>query len=147
MASTALRTDRDHETRSYAPMRVQKPDKRSKLIKARAQHPGDVINACPYGCPDEALDAKGYCKHLIGFTDPEDIRVFYPQTLRRHPVTGKVTDNVFTDGSNPQETKPTDFLVEGTMSFRVYRESAPKPLAEKMPERLQKPEPNAQGEP
>lgn len=138
-----LLTDRDTETRSYVPERVAKPDRRSKLIKARAKYPNEIINACPYDGDPRHLDEKTYCKHLIGFTDPDEgidpknpPEFYYPQTRRRHVATGKPTEHVFTDGSNPLPIPEGAFLVEGTTCYRVYVQNPPRmPL-----ERVRKPE-------
>ncbi len=30
---------------------------------------GQVVNYCPFGCQDAELDERGYCRHLVGFTN------------------------------------------------------------------------------
>jgi hypothetical protein len=135
-----LLTDQNTETRNYLPERLVKPDKRSKLIKARAKFPGEIINACPYNCTVNELDHRTYCKHLIGFTDPDEgidpndpPEFYYPQTRRRDPKTGKAhREHIFTDGTNPLPVPEGAFLVEGTTCYRVYVQDPPKLPVERL---------------
>jgi hypothetical protein len=63
-----------------------------------------VTNHCPFGCRDDQLDAHGYCRHLIGWT--EDGRTFELRVnpAQRQPILG--TDRIVTTG----------------VSARVYRD-------------------------
>jgi hypothetical protein len=51
--------------------RLIPPDKRESQLSPLMQwkNAGGVPNLCPYGCPDEDLNEHGYCYHLIGFAN------------------------------------------------------------------------------
>jgi hypothetical protein len=98
--------------------------------KVELEPKGKKVNACPFGCLTEELDDRGYCHHLVGFSN-EDLGVspVHPQAtprtvmevllppdeddrLRRRKVLGEVRVPV----------KRSDVLVRVTNNYRVYRE-------------------------
>lgn len=94
-------------------------DPRSPLVQAMAKARGRTPNACPFGCKMEDLNAHGYCDHLVGWTPPGDQRRFFPR--KKRDPSNKVHSHEYLDGSDPQDILPTDVLEQGTVSFRVYR--------------------------
>lgn len=105
----------------YLPDRRPKKDTRSKLQRSKEAAAGMIVNACQFGCEDEDLDAEQFCRHLIGFTDPKDDRIFYPFKWRTERDGKPAKRHRFLDGSDPQIVQPGDILVQYTMSARVYR--------------------------
>lgn len=98
-------------------------DRRSKLQRSKeAATDGQVVNAClpHFGCQDHELDPQGYCKHVVGFTDPNDERIYLPMKERPDPKGGKSRYR-FVDGGDPQLVRPGDVLVKERVASRVYR--------------------------
>lgn len=95
-------------------------DQRSPLMRAKAKSRGRIVNACPYGCPDESLDEHTYCKHLIGFTLPGNDRRFHPIEFRKNKD-GTDSEFRFSNSKNEQDVLPSDHLERGSQSCRVYR--------------------------
>jgi len=142
MASTVgedrpyVQTDLEADFRDYIQTKAKEPDRRSALIKARSNYPGEIINACPFDKNIAHLDKNQYCEHLVGFTDPEQgvnpknlPTYYFPQTYRPDALgrvrmdrqTGRPTAPLFTDQFNPQPIIPGRHrLVLGTTCFRVY---------------------------
>jgi hypothetical protein len=96
---------------------------------------GEVVNACPFGCPNEDLDDHGYCRHLVGFTVPGDEKHYEPmvETVRGRVVkvdrdrraTGAEDQDgpVYKEGkARYEEVKKGDELRWITVSARVYRD-------------------------
>jgi len=120
----------------YGPERPPSKDRRSKLVRSKEKYPGQVVNACPklpgFNCRDDELDEQMYCKHLVGFTDPDDESIYYPFKFRPlldkngNPIESKSTARRyrFTDGEDPQPVLPADRKVQASNCFRVYRASA-----------------------
>jgi hypothetical protein len=117
----------------YVPRLLPKKDMRSKLIRSKEKAAGLIVNACPFGCSDEELDAEAYCEHLVGFTDPSNDRVFYPLKWRESvDGRGRVVKRFrYVDGDDRQMVEKGDQLVRVTTSARVYREL---PIADPEPE-------------
>lgn len=89
-------------------------DTRSALMREKAlAATGEVVNFCPYGCDTTALDERGYCFHLVGFTT--NGRVMEPRVVR------KDDGRIIVDGKKPQKLKAGDLLVKITTTARVYR--------------------------
>ncbi len=95
--------------------------KQSQLMQAlNGNILGEVINFCPYGCPDDALDEHGYCRHLVGFTVPGKPKWMEPRVLTE---IGRAKDlRYVVDGKHKVPTpKGKDVkLEEITVSSRVY---------------------------
>lgn len=106
----------------------------SPLMEAKNRNQsGAVVNACPFGCQDNNLDANGYCKHLIGFTNPDDQKQYFPVVDRPGALPpdgspGSPAD-VFVDGRKPLPVLPGDKLVLISVASRVYREK-PEPITQ-----------------
>lgn len=115
-----------------------KKSKLSRLLLAKAENTtGEVLNFCPFGCPDEALDDHGYCDHLVGFTN---------STLQECKAGNGVMDPMVMNEAGRrvvqvpsrrvgkkeifQQTKvlPTDVLELISISSRVYRPTEPKAI-------------------
>lgn len=107
----------------YLPKQRQKKDTRSKLMRSKAAAAGLIVNACPFGCEDHQLDEQTYCKHMVGTTDPDDDRIFFPMKWRDDVQTPGVKRFRFIDGSDPQMVQKTDVLVRITTCSRVYRDT------------------------
>jgi hypothetical protein len=85
--------------------------------KIRGQQTGEKVNACPFGCADEALDDRGYCHHLVGFCTVDDRK-----RMERVVIRNGVRQ---VDGQKRDKVLPDDKLVQITTSFRVYRDVDP----------------------
>ncbi len=125
---TLIADDADEGAGLYGPALVPEKDTRSKLLRSKERYPGQVINVCRtagFGCSDADLDEQFYCKHLVGFTDPDDPETFYPVKERLGTTQdGKLSRNKrlrYTDGDDPQPVLPTDKKVRVSTCFRVYR--------------------------
>ena len=112
----------------------------SALMMARLHtREGEVVNACPFGCENDDLDEQGLCGHLVGYTNnsPAECKkgeglmeplvwngdrrqVSVKREKRKMPGTNGKEQTVF---GPPQleRVKPTDVLVQITVSSRVYR--------------------------
>lgn len=106
----------------YLPDRRPKKDTRSKLQRSKEAAAGMIVNACQFGCEDEDLDAEQYCRHLVGFTDSRDPRIFFPFKWRTDKDGNVVKRHRFVDGSDPQVVQAGDILVQYTTAARVYRD-------------------------
>lgn len=92
---------------------AQRKNPLSPLMQAkRAASSGSVVNFCPFGCGDDALDDHGYCHHLVGFTS--DGRVMECRVRRSD-------GRIITSGTKKQELQRGDVKVKVTTSARVYR--------------------------
>jgi hypothetical protein len=111
----------------YLPRQRPKRDTRSKLVRSKEKAGGLIVNACPFGCPDEALDHTQYCKHMVGTTDDNDKRLFFPIKFREPPRPG-IMPMRFSDGTDPQLVQSTDVLVRIHTCYRVYRENPGPPI-------------------
>jgi hypothetical protein len=78
---------------------------------------GEVVNACPFGCETEDLSDKGHCRHLIGFTLPQDAGRF--EVLEPPDENGSRRVN----GRKIEKVRPGDKLMRVTICHRVYRKS------------------------
>jgi hypothetical protein len=129
----------------YLPKQRPKRDTRSKLMKSKAAAGGLIVNACPFDCEDHELDAEMYCRHLVGFTDPNNDRAYFPLTWREDAKRPGQKRYRYVDGESPQPVRPTDQLVRVTTCARVYREF-PNGDPEKAPRiSTQRPKPAAEG--
>ena len=121
----------------YAPEQAPKRDTRSKLIRSKEKYPGKIINVCKRvmgakACKDEQLDEQQYCRHLVGFTDPDNENIFYPFKFRvpldknGNPLDLSKLKRVrlqrYLDGEDPQPVLKTDRKIQVTTCFRVYRD-------------------------
>lgn len=111
----------DNDEGLYLPERLPNKDLRSKLLRSKEANGGEKVNACPFGCRESDLDAESYCKHVVGFTDPEDETVYQPIKLRKMPLGVRGTPFRFVDGHDPQMVEPADRLVKISTCSRVYR--------------------------
>jgi hypothetical protein len=112
----------------------------SKLMHdiARAVRNGGVHNACPFGCVGRAVDDKGYCKHLVGFS--EDCKTYEPMVMKKGrrvvqvPLVETKEMEMGDEGEMqpimvpaPLPCQPRDLFIRISTSFRVYREEVTKP--------------------
>ncbi len=110
--------------------------KLSPLMYAKGKaKSGRAVNACPFGCAERQLDQLGYCRHLVGFTNPHDERYYAPQQMGKG---GKrivkprleVDEDLSCDGEEPilkmvwEPVQEGDLLVKITSCSRVYRNVA-----------------------
>ncbi len=112
----------------------------SPLMRARMPK-GGKPNFCPFGCGQRHLDDKGYCLHLVGFTQdtPEvcksgkgklepmlKTRFGRRVVVEREKIyTGEFDENEdqLWEWGDPklEPVHPDDTLVRITSSYRVYR--------------------------
>lgn len=113
------------------------------------QSKGEIVNFCPFRCPDHHLDELGYCRHLVGFTkqgrlDEEgrpvkDVRsratgkvrlmdVCMPPDAGGRRVTLGGGRGAAVDHRKPLEKG--DVLIRITNTWRVYREAGCYPAPE-----------------
>lgn len=104
----------------YGPHIVPKKDKRSKLLRSKEAYAGHIVNACPFGCADEELDAEEFCRHVVGFTCPDDDTLYQPLQWRPTPK-GVPPRYRFVDGTQKLPVQPADRLVPISTCSRVYR--------------------------
>lgn len=87
---------------------------------------GEKVNACPFGCADEALDDLGLCDHLVGYTD--DGKTMEPVVRVKGRVTVRVPEGP--DGKYRRVPVPPGSKLERiTVSARVYHERGANPPA------------------
>lgn len=115
---------------------LNRRDGRSKFFKLQSSlMPGNVVNACPFGCGDDQLDEKGFCYHMVGFCnsdrDGKPLREYEPlcrMRMQSPNQPGKIVDRgntlmVLGGKEHRQPLQKGDVLVRITNSFRVYRKS------------------------
>lgn len=109
----------------------KRKDPRSELLKAKAVadvEGGEVVNACPFGCDTEHLDANGYCCHLIGFTN--DKKLMEPLKLDYRGFRTVQVDHVMDKGKRVPvlaEVPKGSKLIRVTVSYRVYHKDGADP--------------------
>lgn len=115
----------DPRTSQVAPNQRSTND--SPFMAALRKSNGALVNGCPFGCGHEDLDKRGYCRHLVGFTNDGEV-------LEPLVRTGEDEVKVVGPGlkDKPKKVQPGDVLVKITTSSRVYRQ-VPGPR-EKAPE-------------
>lgn len=85
----------------------------SPLIRALSKaNKGDVVNFCPFGCSDHALDDLGHCGHLVGFYNGG--KTFEPRMVR------KKDRRIIVNGRQRRPMEVGFKLVQITTSARVY---------------------------
>lgn len=94
----------------------------SELLKAQAvaRQTGHTANLCPFGCTSQELDDFGYCRHLIGFTQPQNPKQF--ETFMPPDKEDGMRRRV--DGKQIRPVKPGDVVVpiSSAAGSRVYRD-------------------------
>lgn len=96
----------------------------SPLMRALAKAAqGETVNFCPFGCEEHELDERGYCPHLVGFSnDGKTMEPFVQKGDQRVVV-----------GERPEPVRKGDKLVRITVSSRVYRDVDKEPKETKQP--------------
>ncbi len=97
---------------------------------------GNVVNVCPFGCKDHELDDNGHCEHLVGFATPTKREVALEEGPANYEPVGIVNDERAVIGFrwegpgkgrkrklvlNQLPIQEGDKLIQGTVSYRVYR--------------------------
>jgi hypothetical protein len=123
-----------HPEDLYLPSAGVKKDTRSRLHMSFLSAGGHVVNACKpnlekmgeIGCEDEELDEHGRCRHLVGYTDPDNRRMFFKRIVIDH-VGGistpprRIRPMETLNGANPEMVLKTDVTDRITTCHRVYR--------------------------
>lgn len=105
--------------------------------KSRASS-GRLVNACPFDSNNAHLDANGYCRHLVGFSN--DGKFYEPLVMgaRGHRVVqcNMIEDEELSEpGGEPYlipellAVQEGDLLIPISVSSRVYRNVPRKPHA------------------
>ncbi len=116
----------------FVPTEQPTKDMRSKLIRSKEAAGSMVVNACPYGCRIDELNEEGYCRHIVGFTDPDDSDYYFPVTpvppIGRGDKQIQLLRERKIDGTQRKKCLNNEALEHkerGTTCFRVYHVNPP----------------------
>jgi hypothetical protein len=100
----------------------------SPLMKAiESAQENEPVNGCPFGCADEDLDERNYCRHMVGVTPtrttPPGVGDPYEPVVREEGQPPRL------NGRKPQKIREGDVSLRITTSYRVYRPDPPEKKA------------------